>query len=83
MNHPIKTVEVFGLSPRRDCNISAQGKTELRAISHSIVPGATIFEVWHNGQFIAPVMGVDGPGARVISSCILLATHVLRLSLYF
>ncbi len=42
-------------------------KTELRAVPHSIVPGATIFEVWHNGQFIATVTGADGPGVRVIS----------------
>jgi hypothetical protein len=42
-------------------------KTELRAVPHSIVPGATIFEVWHDGQFIATVTGADGPGVRVIS----------------
>ncbi|HEV3440087.1 MAG TPA: hypothetical protein VG122_22155 [Gemmata sp.] len=42
-------------------------KTELRAVPHSIVPGATIFEVWHAGQFIATVTGADGPGVRVIS----------------
>jgi hypothetical protein len=28
-------------------------KTILRPVTHSIVPGATIFEVWHNGEFIA------------------------------
>jgi hypothetical protein len=42
-------------------------KTELRAIPHSIAPDVTIFEVWHNGQFIATVTGADGPGVRVIS----------------
>ena len=42
-------------------------KTELRAVPHSIVPGAVIFEVWHDGQFIATVTGADGPGVRVIS----------------
>ncbi len=42
-------------------------RTELRAVPHSIVPGATIFEVWHDGQFIATVTGADGPGVRVIS----------------
>jgi hypothetical protein len=28
-------------------------KTELRAFAHTIVPGATIFEVWHDDKFIA------------------------------
>jgi len=37
-------------------------KTELRPVPHSIVPGATIFEVWLDGQFIATVTGADGPG---------------------
>jgi hypothetical protein len=42
-------------------------KTELRAVPHSIVPGHRIFEVWHDGQFIATVTGADGPGVRVVS----------------
>jgi hypothetical protein len=42
-------------------------KTELRAVPHSIIPGATIFEVSHNGQFIATVTVADGSGVRVIS----------------
>jgi hypothetical protein len=42
-------------------------KTELRAVAHSIVPGATIIEVWHDGQFIATVAGADGPGVGIIS----------------
>jgi hypothetical protein len=28
-------------------------KTELRPVPHSILPGVTIFEIWHDGQFIA------------------------------
>ena len=42
-------------------------KTELRAVPHSIVPGSTIFEVWHDGKFIATVTGAEEPGIRVIS----------------
>ena len=42
-------------------------KTELRAVPHSVVPGVTIFEVWHDGKFIATVTAADGPGVRVIS----------------
>ena len=42
-------------------------KTILRAVPHSIAPGATIFEVWHDGQFIATITGAEGPGVRVIS----------------
>ena len=51
-------------------------KTELRAVPHSIVPGATIFEVWHDGKFIATVTGADGPGVRVISKHPMQATVV-------
>jgi hypothetical protein len=42
-------------------------KTTLRPVAHSIVPGATIFEVWYGDQFIATVTGADGPGVRIIS----------------
>src|SRR5262245_63066342 len=42
-------------------------KTELRARPHNVTPGAFVFEVWHNGQFIAEVTGADGAGVRVIS----------------
>jgi hypothetical protein len=43
-------------------------KTELRAVAHTIVPGAIIFEVWHDGQFIASIAGAnDGPGVRIVS----------------
>jgi len=42
-------------------------KTTLRAVPHSIIPGATIFEVWHDGQFIASITGADGPGVRILS----------------
>lgn len=42
-------------------------KTELRMAAHQIYPGATVVEVWWNGQFLAEVTGADGPGVRVIT----------------
>ena len=42
-------------------------KAELRAVAHSIVAGQTIFEVWHNGKFIATITGADGAGVRIVS----------------
>lgn len=42
-------------------------KTELRMAAHQIHPGATVVEVWWNGQFLAEVTGADGPGVRVIT----------------
>lgn len=42
-------------------------KTELRAVPHTIVPGTTIFEVWHDDQFIASITGAEGPGVRILS----------------
>ena len=42
-------------------------KTQLRAVPHTEIPGATVFEVWFNGEFVATVCGGDGPSVRVIS----------------
>ncbi len=42
-------------------------KSILSAVPHTITPGVTIFEVWHDGKFIATVTGGDGPRDRVIS----------------
>lgn len=42
-------------------------KTELRLTPHLEIPGATVLEIWHDGQFIGTVAGADGPGIRVIS----------------
>jgi hypothetical protein len=42
-------------------------KTELRVASHTIVGGAMVVEIWHDGKFIGQVTGADGPGVRVIS----------------
>ncbi len=43
-------------------------KTELRTVAHTIAAGANIFEVWHDGQFIATIVGAhDGPGVRIVS----------------
>jgi hypothetical protein len=42
-------------------------KTELRTAPHTIVEGAVVVEIWHDGQFIGQVVGADGPGVRVIS----------------
>ena len=41
-------------------------KTELR-IAHSMLRGERVVEAWHNGQFIAELAGIDGPGVCVIS----------------
>ncbi len=51
-------------------------KTELRAVPHTTRPGVTVFEVWHDGQFIASITGADGPGVRVFSKHPLKATQV-------
>lgn len=42
-------------------------KTELRLRAHSLIPGAAVVEIWHDGQFIGQVTGAEGPGIRVIS----------------
>lgn len=42
-------------------------KTELRARPHALLPDQQVFEVWHDGRFIATVSGADGPGVRVIT----------------
>jgi hypothetical protein len=50
--------------------------TELRARPHHVRPGATVIEVWHDGQFVATVTAAsaDGPGVTVISKYPLAAT---------
>jgi hypothetical protein len=42
-------------------------KTELRTSPHSSNPGAFVFEIWHEGEFIGQVTGGDGPGIRISS----------------
>jgi hypothetical protein len=42
-------------------------KTEIRVVPHSVLAGANVIELWHDGQFIGAVVGADGPGVRVIS----------------
>lgn len=42
-------------------------KTELRAKPHSVLTGAVIVEIWHDGHFLATVAGADGPGVRIIT----------------
>ena len=42
-------------------------KSELRVRPHTKVPGALVFEVWYNDQFIAQVVGQDGPGVRILT----------------
>jgi hypothetical protein len=42
-------------------------RTELRAAPHSAIHLAIVFEVWHDGKFLAAITGADGPGVRVIS----------------
>jgi hypothetical protein len=43
-------------------------KTELRLAPHSGLPGQSVIELWHDGQFIGTVTGADGPGIRIVSS---------------
>lgn len=52
-------------------------KTELRATPHSRIPGATVIEIWYDGQFIGQITGADGPGIRVFSKHGLNATHTV------
>lgn len=40
-------------------------KSQLVPRPHASIPGATVFEVWYNGQCIATVNGADGPGVRI------------------
>ena len=42
-------------------------KTILHLAPHSVVPGATIVELWHDGRLIGTVAGADGPGVRIVS----------------
>lgn len=42
-------------------------KSELRLCDHAVIPGAKVIEVWYAGEFIATVVGADGPGVRVLS----------------
>jgi hypothetical protein len=42
-------------------------KTQLRLVSHSMLPGANVVEIWYGEQFIGTVAGSDGPGVRVLS----------------
>lgn len=43
-------------------------KTELHPRPHRAIAGATIVEIWHNGQLIGTVTGCDHqPGVRVLS----------------
>jgi len=50
-------------------------KTTLRVSSHLVRPGETVVEVWHDGQFVATIAGVDGvPGVHIISKYTLAVT---------
>ena len=49
-------------------------KSELRCVPHQTKAGVNVFEVWHNGQFIAQLTGADGSGVRVISKHEMAAT---------
>jgi hypothetical protein len=42
-------------------------KSELRIRPHTKIPGASVVEVWYNGQYIAQVVGQDGPGVRILT----------------
>ena len=42
-------------------------KAELRVDEHLIHEGVTVFEVWHDGEFLATIVPGDGPSVKVIS----------------
>ncbi len=42
-------------------------KAELLCRPHGVVAGASVFEVWYGGKFIATVAGAEGPGIKLIS----------------
>lgn len=48
-------------------------KSELRAGPHTVVAGALVVEVWHDGDMVAAVYTADGPGVRVVSKYPLIA----------
>lgn len=54
-------------------------KTLLRVADHQVIPGARVFEVWYDGNFIAEIVGADGPGVRVISKFGLTASEATGL----
>ena len=43
-------------------------KTELRPAAHTVLPGQTVVEIWHDGQFIGQITGADGAGGQVDSA---------------
>ena len=42
-------------------------KTILRPRPHTLIKGATVVELWHDGQLIGTIGGADGPGVRIIT----------------
>jgi hypothetical protein len=50
-------------------------RTELRVKPHTVLIGQSVYELWHNGEFIGQVTGADGAGVRVISKHPLTVTH--------
>jgi len=42
-------------------------KAELRLRPHNILPDAQVIEVWYGGEFLATVVGADGPGVNVVT----------------
>lgn len=49
-------------------------KSDLRVSLHSLIPGNHIVEIWHDGEMIGTVTGLDGPGVRIISKLNLITT---------
>lgn len=42
-------------------------KTELRPALHSVIYGANVVEIWHDGKMIGTIYGADGPGVRILT----------------
>jgi hypothetical protein len=47
--------------------IVGMSKSELRLVSHAVIPGAKVIEIWHQNRLMGTITGADGPGVRIIS----------------
>jgi hypothetical protein len=42
-------------------------KTEITIARHHTIPGLIIASIWYDGQRIASICGIEGPGIRITS----------------
>lgn len=51
-------------------------KTELRVSKHAITEGAFVYELWHEGQLVGEVVGLENEaGVKVVSKYALRSTY--------